>query len=189
MLQPVDVNDGQAVLKTSEKTKDYGFIKWLTSRKRKNCSIKKSAIEVLKLEDVEEEGGGLNDDGPRSTTPTAAETNQEWSTPVAEPDLLHSTHRRQRLRVGSAFTTPTLAATPGAHTARGPAGRFSLIAQGHRESVVSAFGRNTLIARDVLFGHLTRSSFLRSGRTVAESAVKVSRNANQKKQKRKQIAR
>ncbi|KRX45742.1 hypothetical protein T05_12556 [Trichinella murrelli] len=126
----------------------------------------------VRLEDVEEEG--LNDDGPRSATPTDA--NQERPTPVVEPDLLHTTHRRQRLRVGSAFTTPTLAATPsGAHPVRGPAGRFSLIAQGHRESVVSAFGRNTLIARDVLFGHLTRSSFLRSGRTVAESAVKVSR--------------
>ncbi|KAL1242127.1 Regulator of G-protein signaling 9-binding protein [Trichinella spiralis] len=175
MLQPVDVNDGQAVLKTSEKTKDYGIIKWFTSRKRKNCSIKKSAIEVLKLEDVEEEG--LNDDGPRSATPTDA--NQERPTPVAEPNLLHTTHRRQRLRVGSAFTTPTLAATPaGAHPVRGPAGRFSLIAQGHRESVVSAFGRNTLIARDVLFGHLTRSSFLRSGRTVAESAVKLVHEIN-----------
>ncbi|KRZ51845.1 hypothetical protein T02_16118 [Trichinella nativa] len=148
----------------------------MNKKKRNSCFFHVPPYHLIcRLEDVEEEG--LNDDGPRSATPTDA--NQERPTPVVEPDLLHTTHRRQRLRVGSAFTTPTLAATPsGAHPVRGPAGRFSLIAQGHRESVVSAFGRNTLIARDVLFGHLTRSSFLRSGRTVAESAVKLVHEIN-----------
>ncbi|KFD72541.1 hypothetical protein M514_04018 [Trichuris suis] len=55
-------------------------------------------------------------------------------------------------------------------------GRYSLMA--HPESVVSSFGRNTLIARDMIIGHLARASFLRPSRSLADVAGKLVHEIN-----------
>uniref|UniRef100_A0A5S6QF54 Uncharacterized protein n=1 Tax=Trichuris muris TaxID=70415 RepID=A0A5S6QF54_TRIMR len=125
--------------------------------------------------------------GKRNEAPGKAEF-VEWSQPessghrtseeaVVSTSSKDSAWQRQQ-RIKSVFVVSPTTAAAGPRSSKSGLfrGRYSLMA--HPESVVSSFGRNTLIARDMIIGHLARASFLRPSRSLADVAGKLVHEIN-----------